>query len=619
MKKNKNFSFKEKFGYQFDCIMSKGTVSLVGLLFLITLTVVVLAGILVVLIEGQPGNKIPGSIWMSLMHAVDAGTLAGDTGSFMFILMMTLVTVCGLFITSILIGIINTGMESKMESLRKGRSRILEEGHTVILGFNTSTYTLLNELIEANANHKRRVIAVMDSVCEKETMEEQIRQRIPDTRTTTILCRNGNISDFTDLSVLSLEYAKSIIINLDDDFTTIKAVLAVTSLLKKAGNTSTYMTAVIRDRQNVEAARIAGEGKAEILFFENMIARITAHTCRHSGFSTVFTELFSFNGNEMYVEEIKEGYNHRTAELNMHFPDSTLIGIKRKKEILINPERETLVEKGDQLILLAKDDSSTLYQPQTGMVELSCIRRSDINTAESGHRMMILGYSPRIGRILREEDHYMADGSCILVAVQNEYRKLAEKMIGQRFEHISVEFKTCDIYDKNNLSHLLKWNPDSVLVTSSLQVDPEQDDSRTLLVLLQLRALAREKHMNYLIVSEMRNVENQQLAQITEVKDFIISSNTTSMILAQISQTRELKTIFEEILSEQGSELYMKPVSDYIRTGQPVNMYTLCTAVSFKNQTLIGYRKDQDVVINPAKESSVVFNEEDKLIVLSED
>ena len=624
MKEKRKFGWREKFRYWFDCVMAKGTVSLVALLFMITFVVVVIAGILVVLFDGEPGSQIPGSIWLSLMHAVDAGTLAGDSGSFLFIFMMTLVTICGLFITSLLIGIINTGMQSKMESLRKGKSKILEEDHTVILGFNDSTYTLLNELIEANRNQKREVVAIMDNGYEKEEMEEKIRQRFEDTATTTVICRHGKITDFNDLSILSVESARSIIINTHDDFMTIKAILAVTSLLKKVGNTHTYITAVINSKENVEAATIAGEGKAEILFFENTIARIVAHTCRHSGFSSVFTELFSFSGDEIYIEEIKEVWNQPISQLNLHFPHSTVIGLKKKGEIMINPAQDTIVEKGDQLILLAQDDGSSVYQKQSGLVDLSLIRKNNKNAQNGAHKMMILGYGARIARVLKEEDHYMAPGSRILVAVQPEYVELARHLTEMKYENISVEVRSCNIYIKENLYHLLEWNPDSVLVCSLQKEDPQVDDSKTLLVLLQLRALARERQMNYLIVSEMRSVENQSLAQVTEVRDFIISSNITSLMVAQISQTRELKRIFEEILSDKGSEIYMKPASDYIELGKKVNLYTVNTAVSYKNQVLIGYRKDVEgsdvkIVINPAKEEQVIFNENDQLIILSED
>jgi hypothetical protein len=121
---------KEKLGYLFDLVMAKGTIALVGMLFLITAAVVVIAGIIGVFINTDQSAGV--SIWQSLMHAIDAGTLSGDdTSNVGFLVLMSVVTVCGIFVTSILIGIISTGFEQKLYALRKGTSRVLESGHTV--------------------------------------------------------------------------------------------------------------------------------------------------------------------------------------------------------------------------------------------------------------------------------------------------------------------------------------------------------------------------------------------------------------------------------------------------------------------------------------------------------
>lgn len=129
------------------------------MLFLITAIVVIIAGILCnITSEGATGYHI----WVSLMHALDAGTLAGDDTSQMgTIVLMTVVTICGIFVTSILIGIISSGFEEKLNSLRKGFSKVIEDNHTVIIGFNDGIYTILTELIEANASEKKACILVI--------------------------------------------------------------------------------------------------------------------------------------------------------------------------------------------------------------------------------------------------------------------------------------------------------------------------------------------------------------------------------------------------------------------------------------------------------------------------
>ena len=623
--RKRSFTLKERMQYAFDSIMSKGTIAMVGILFTITALVVILVGVVNVLFDGEGGLSIAGSIWLSLMHAIDAGTLTADSGSVLFMLLMTLVTICGLFITSVLIGIVNTGMEQKMASLRKGKSRVLEENHVIILGYNRNLFIILEKLIQANSNHEKYVVVVMDDSLEKEEMEDAIHQRIPNTDEIKVICRCGNIADMTDLQVCSPEYAKSIIINSEDDFATIKSILAVTTLLKKSNNTETFLTAVIQHRENYEAAQLAGENQAEIIFFDDTMARIVAQTSRQSGLSSIYTELLSFEGDEIYLETIPQVRGLCMAELNRYFPESTVIGIEKNGQVLLNPPGKTRVEQRDRVILLEEERGVSVPLAKPGPVEEHAIVHSPDNSPAKRRKMLILGYGPRLGKVLREEDQYLAPGSQILVAVQEEYRQAMEDMIDTSYKNIEVRLQSGDIYHQDTVQALLEWNPDSILVSNTLQENAQEDDNKVLVLLLQLRAISKAKHCKHMVTSEMRSVEDQELAQITEVRDFVVSSNITSLMVTQISQARELNRIYTELLSKEGSEIYMRPAMDYVELDRPINLYTACAAAVLKKQVFLGYRHIDpetnrlEIYTNLPKDTVVTFCKQDCFVVLSED
>ena len=69
------------------------------------------------------------------MRTLDAGTMGGDEGNWPYLFAMLAVTIGGIFIISSLIGILTTGLEARLDSLRKGRSKVVESDHTVILGW----------------------------------------------------------------------------------------------------------------------------------------------------------------------------------------------------------------------------------------------------------------------------------------------------------------------------------------------------------------------------------------------------------------------------------------------------------------------------------------------------
>jgi hypothetical protein len=101
-----------------------------------------------------------------------------------------------------------------------------------------------------------------------------------------------------------------------------------------------------------------------------------------------------------------------------------------------------------------------------------------------------------------------------------------------------------------------------------------------------------------------------------------------SLMLAQLSENAELFDVFQDIFDPEGAEIYLKPILDYIETGQPVSFYTVLEAARRRGETALGYRvaaeankaeKAYGVHTNPKKSAKVVFAPEDRLIVVAND
>ena len=159
MKKGK---LRALISYWIDFFMSKGPLTIIILLFVVMMTAVCILGLVAFLVCRD--TSFGKSVWDALMCTLDAGNLAGyaeSTPDIVFVIMMFVATLCGLFVTSTLIGVIASGVEAKIDDLRKGTSVVQETGHTVIIGFDDNLFTLLTELIEANANQKSACIVVL--------------------------------------------------------------------------------------------------------------------------------------------------------------------------------------------------------------------------------------------------------------------------------------------------------------------------------------------------------------------------------------------------------------------------------------------------------------------------
>ncbi|MDR1833927.1 MAG: hypothetical protein LBQ92_04650 [Propionibacteriaceae bacterium] len=611
-------AFKARARYWFDNVMAKGTISLVALLFLFTAAVVILAGLLSLLFA--PGVSLAELLWVSFNRTLDPGTLSGDTGHPGYITLLTIVTLFGVLVTSVLIGIINTGIGDRLDSLRKGRSQVLEKNHIVVLGFNEAAFTILSELITANENQSGEVVVVMDTEPTDE-MEDAIRARVPDWKTTRIICRTGRIESPADLEICSLPTARSIIINTENDFAAMKTLLAISSILKSAEDSKAYVTAVIHNKENLTAARIAGGDFTEIVHFESVAARIMAHAGRQPGLASIFTELFDYGGCEIYIEDTPEILVGRTmSETCLYFPESTVIGIAHDGLTCVNPPGDTVIQPADQLILVAEDDGTSIPTAAPAAFDSSQFADLAPATVKPQH-LLVLGCNQLIDEVLAEEDKYLAPGSRITVAAP----VVDEVALTQlTLENITLELRTCDIYERRVLSELLAQRPENVLILTAPELDDEDADARTLVLLLLLRDIAEKSQASFTITSEMRSVENQELAKANRVNDFVVSSHLASLIMCQLSQTRELAPVFEDLLDEEGSELYLKPASRYVKLGEPVGMFTAAAAAARFDEVFLGYRTVTadggfDIVFNPVKSRQREFEPTDAFIVVAED
>lgn len=614
----KKRSFKQRMKYRFDNIMSKGTIALIGLLCGVTCILVCVAGIICLFlgIDGGIGENV----WVSFMHALDPGTITTDTlENIPFIVLQTIVTICGIFISSILIGIISSGLERKLASLRKGTSVVIEDGHTIILGFNDNIYTLINELIGANENQKDGCIVVVGEE-EKEVMEDAIFSRFTDTKTTRIICRTGSPCEPHILERCSAETSKSIIINEYDDPESIKIILALTSYLKDKELThpNLYFTVAINDAQNVEAARIAGEGRAEVIFANDAISRIIAHTCRQPGLSQVLVELFDYDGDELYFEDVEELRGLTFKETLNRFDKAVVFGIRNDSGTYMNPPMDTVITSEDKLILLEDDDGSFEVKGIPHIEENIIIKDIPERKLDENDDLLVLGSNDMLPAILREYDCYVDVGTRVVIVAESEV-DLSE----ESFRHINPEIRIESNINRARMEELLTEDLDNVLILSNKSLEAEAADARTLLSLIYLWDIIKKNKRRVSITSEMRRTVNQRLATQSRSDDFVIGSNIVNLLMTQIAENRELTALFEDILDEDGSELYMKPMENYVQLNVPVDFYTITESASRQSHIAVGYKKIIDgemlIVTNPSKKEKMTFVEGDLLIVIAED
>ena len=629
-------TFSQRLRYHFDSLMSRGTPALIGMLFVLSLIVVFIAGAVITITgfvqEGESGRLSFGeAAWESLMRTLDSGTMGGDTGTG-FRVVMLFVTLGGIFVVSALIGVLNNAIEGQMERLRKGRSMVLESNHTVILGWSAQVFTILNELMTANENQSNARIVILANK-DKVEMEDEIRDRVQVHGRTRMICRSGSPIDPNDLEIASPHRAKVIIVlppeNNDPDTDVIKTVLAITNNPNRRAEPYHIVTQ-IRDAKNMNVLKLVGvNDNVQAVLTGDLIARVVAQTSRQSGLSVVYTELMNFGGDEIYFKHEPALAGKTFGEALLGYEESCVIGLRKADgRILLGPAMDSRIESDDQIFALSADDD-TLRLSSLSLIPIdeALIRSTAKPLTPKPEKCLILGWNRSGTTIVHELDHYVSKGSQVTV-VADVYN--IEKQIraqGGRLQNQKVIVQEGETTDRDLLNKLGVDEYDHVIVLAYNTLEPQEADAKTLVTLLHLRDMAEKDETPFSIVSEMLDLRNRELAEATQVDDFIVSEHLVSLMMSQLSENAELFDVFKDIFDPEGAEIYLKPMSDYVATGEPVNFYTVVEAARRRGETALGYRiaseanqagKSYGVHTNPKKSGKVTFSPKDKVIVIAE-
>jgi ion channel POLLUX/CASTOR len=633
----KRYTVSARLRYAFDNYMARGTVALIFGLFVLSLLVIIVVSV-VVLVSGTlqesadtQGIDTAELLWRSLLRTLDPGTMGSDTGSIPFVLAMLTVTLGGIFIVATLIGVISNGIQGKIDDLRKGRSIVLEDNHTVILGWSPQVFDIIGEIVLANANKRnQRIVVLADK--DKVEMETEIRQRLPRTLTTRIVCRSGSPIDLGDLALASLQTSRAIIVlspgGEDPDTDVIKTLLAITN--DPARRSEPYQVVTeIRDPRNVEVARLASRGEAQLVLGGELIGRIAAQACRQPGLSIVYMELLDFDGDEIYFFAEDSLVGSKFGEALTAFRTSSLIGIVPSGEApQLNPPMERVIGSGDKLIFVAEDDDTIARHdaPEGSPRDEQIVIGS---RAPAGiERTLVLGWNGRTPGLLTELDRYVTEGSPLLVIAEGLGVSDQVQAVGRKLVNLQLSFRSDDTTDRAVLDAATAEGYEHVVVMSySDMLDEQRADARTLVTLLHLRDIEAQRGESFSIVSEMLDVRNRALAHVTRADDFIVSGKLVSLTMSQLAENPALRAVFDDLFDEEGSEVYLKPSGDYVRLNEPVDFYTVLESARRRGEVAFGYRvlaeaddpsKAFGVVINPDKALAVTFTEDDKVIVLAE-
>ena len=134
-------------------------------------------------------------------------------------------------------------------------------------------------------------------------------------------------------------------------------------------------------------------------------------------------------------------------------------------------------------------------------------------------------------------------------------------------------------------------------------MDIQDADAATLITLLHIRKILDDESKDIKVVSQMLDAKNRALASITKADDFIVSDKLISLLMSQVAENKFLMKVFESLFEAEGSEIYLKPVTEYVSHDSPVDFYTIIESARRKGHSAFGYRLE-----HLAEDSTAAFS-----------
>ena len=138
-------SLLERIRYLFDNTLSKGPMGLLFWLALFVSIIIISVSIFVWTMGISSKSSIMEQAYLYMISSFGAADVDTD-GNWLFRFASIFVMFTGIFVMGTLISILTTSIDGKINQLRRGRSRIIESDHTVILGWSDEILVLIKDL-----------------------------------------------------------------------------------------------------------------------------------------------------------------------------------------------------------------------------------------------------------------------------------------------------------------------------------------------------------------------------------------------------------------------------------------------------------------------------------------
>lgn len=584
---------------------------------------------------------------------------------------MTSITLAafGMVVFAVLVGMVTETVESVVRNADGENTRVLVSDHIVVCDWGPHVAQIIKDVNNVTSDVKVVVLAAPEK---KQALMDDIRSILPDDaqKNMRIYYRPGTPTVSQDLYRVNAAQARKILLvrgqegdPVDRDRTVLSRALALRQNLPTFQGDIVAELSSSRDENLVQA--ILGKSKArtvETINAQQMLFRFMAQAIRQPGLADIVSMLMG--NNEMSVFHIASAKVAAPQLVGTNFsdmrptsvPGAIICGFVDANGVHMETAPKygglEVVKPDTQLLLLGKTKAmlNIVAPAQPASMELSTsmsslmqrfVQNHSRATRGSAERFLVLGWRQDMEAMLQELDNVLPRGSSIRIVDQDVPDKFYLSL-----RHLKVDLvkKRADRYE--NIESLVtgRSRPYDHIVVIGASVGYEEndgveaksnDDAKTLATLVYINDVLAKERASHNISREdqplvtvefLREDVAHMVKEQSGIANAILPQNLGSKIAAQTVRDSRLNAVWRELLSQEGREVYLRPVSAYQGFAK-----TRCSFASLSDQLakssddiVIGFipRYVPRVKINPQgpeRFNTRVWDEQDTLIVLSDE
>jgi len=619
------------------------------------------------------------SLWFSWGMFFDPGTEMGleATEPWNIKLISVTFSVLGFTFNLLMLGLIVDISRSALEYWRRKRSRIVANGHILLLGWTDKTLFVMEELIQRAANRREKLQMVVLSELDDFDVTQQVRVHFGNPKDSKMIrVRTGSPCECADLARVSALSAKEVIILSPagnprrSDLATLRTVVALAAMPEPLqGN----VVAEVRQAETASAISALMD-VAEGVFARDAVNRVLCLMAVQPVIGDIFRQLMSWcDGVEIYSKSKKEiGCEDCTTygEVIKHVGGGIVMGVRRPQQHAeLSPPDDTVLGQIDKLLIMAKSDSDikhkTVKLRRRGSSWTPALRRQDTesfrgNSSQATGTMVgcqsriekttnpvfvIIGWPADMEEILVGFDEYVPRNTkvVILARVPEEVRKsrIHNNRGCRNLQNIKLEHRMGSMSSLHTLSDLPLNDVCSILILADDNEGEDADtaDSSSLATAITVDGLLHGKFSK--VFEPVENPEGGLPPIICEVLTPVLErvlekhrlrnhctffhscAVETGLFTMASSQASVYNTLLMLLQRNDFGSFTMKSVADYmdvasLPAGTPLPFADVAKAVRAKSDTLLGFCDGAHrCVVNPEEFTNLTVGFTDRLVVLT--